>query len=66
MSKILFWYSKDFGETDESKLRWVSSFLEEERRSRLIALLHKGARGDDNLEGYTVEYSEYNWSVNSK
>ena len=66
MSKILFWYSKDFGETDESKLKWVSSFLVEERRSRLAALLHKGARSDANLEGYTVEYSEYNWSVNSK
>jgi len=66
MSKILFWYSKDFGETDEAKLKWVSSYLVEEGRGRLLALLSKGARGDTNLDGYTLEYSEYNWSVNSK
>ncbi len=66
MSKILFWYGKDFGHSDEVKLRWISNYLEVDKKDKLVALLGRGERREDNKEGYTIEYSDYNWTVNSK
>jgi hypothetical protein len=67
MSKILFWYGKDFSISDEGKLLWISKYVKDEGQRKLLEdLISKGAfDNESNPSGFVIEYSEYNWGVNS-
>jgi hypothetical protein len=54
LSKIMDWYSKDFGKTDEDVLLYLTKFLPDK-----IANAIRSNPGD-----WKIEYNEYDWSLN--
>lgn len=58
LSKILFWYHVDFGKDDVEMLKWVSHYLEDAEKDKLLGLLEK--------RQFKLTYQEYDWSANSK
>lgn len=54
LSKILDWYSGDFGDSDKEKLLFVSRFLSDETASAI-----KGNPAD-----WQIKYTDYNWALN--
>jgi glutaredoxin len=56
LSKILMWYSKDFGATDEEVLGFIRTFLSGESQKQLEEILQNGKP--------KIEYIDYDWSLN--
>lgn len=55
LSKILMWYSGDFGANQKELLQYIRQFLEEEQQKQL----------DEGIEKhYSVKYEEYDWGTN--
>lgn len=54
LSKLLDWYSGDFGESDKEKLLFVSRFLPEETASAI----------KKNPGEWQIQYTDYNWALN--
>jgi len=54
LSKILDWFSEDFGDNDEKVLLFVSEYVESEISENI----------KQNLDDWTVEYMDYNWGLN--
>jgi len=59
MSKILFWYGKDFGKTEEEVLSKVATFLKNgsDQRTELEELIRTGE--------VQVKYKDYDWTQNA-
>lgn len=61
LSMLFSWYRQDFGATDEQVLAWIRSHASPELRRKMEAF--------DELVGLeakvAIEYSPYNWDVNS-
>ncbi len=56
LSKIFDWYSKDFGGTNESILRFVAKFLPSPLAQDILG----------NLSAWKITYKNYDWSLNSE
>ena len=54
LSKILDWFSEDFGENDEEILLYVAKFLDEDLASDII----------QNVGDWSVDYLDYDWGLN--
>jgi len=54
LSKILDWYSADFGNDDESILLYLSQFLD----SKIADDIRK------NTSQWEINYQSYNWDLN--
>jgi glutaredoxin len=57
VSKILDWYSSDFGKSSLEIASWIASFLSPERRAVLQGIIDSGR--------ITIDYRPYDWSTNS-
>ncbi len=61
LSRIMEWYSSDFGHSVEEMLRWLCGYLPQEDSTRaalLAAWLKEG--------NYKVTYLPYDWTTNTK
>jgi hypothetical protein len=58
LSQLFNWYRKDFGDTNENVLRWISRHLPEEKQ----ALLEE----HNAFKTFSVSYSEYDWDMNHR
>lgn len=54
LSKILDWFSEDFGDTDEKVLEFVSNYLDEDIKKEI----------KKNVKDWTIEYLDYDWGLN--
>mmetsp|Transcript_21685 Transcript_21685/g.41419 ORF Transcript_21685/g.41419 Transcript_21685/m.41419 type:complete len:599 (+) Transcript_21685:1-1797(+) len=66
LSKIFFWYAKDFGPTTSEVLKWIVQYLSPEKASALNEMIALESEGDDETNEISVVYLDYDWSVNSK
>jgi len=58
LSKILDWYSEDFGDNDLEKLKWILPHLKGDVRGKLQRVVYG--------KNFKVKYRKYNWETNSK
>lgn len=58
LSKILDWYSEDFGDNNVEKLKWILLHLSEGSQGKLQRVLY----GTE----FKIKYRKYNWETNSK
>eukprot|EP00959_Pyramimonas_sp_CCMP1952_P389375 8159025-Pyramimonas_sp.AAC.1 len=56
-------YSVDFGQNHSEILRWTLPYLADDKKETLAGMLEDEARGGEAIK---VEYSEYDWGLNSK
>ncbi len=56
ISKILSWYSGDFGDSDEGVLKFISRFLPPRLAEQINA----------NPSAWDISYKDYDWSLNGK
>jgi O-methyltransferase involved in polyketide biosynthesis len=56
-------YSVDFGSTPSEILQWTLPYLAPEKAAALTEMLQQEKSTG---EAITVEYSEYDWGLNSK
>ena len=61
MSKLLLWYKKDFGQSDQEVLLNLSKFVTDEALKAFVMKIIE----DDSLPEKIV-HKDYNWSLNSK
>jgi len=54
LTKILMWYSGDFGPDEKSILEWVMEYLSDGQKEALKLII------EDNPD---IHYSDYNWSI---
>ncbi|KXJ12165.1 hypothetical protein AC249_AIPGENE9771 [Exaiptasia diaphana] len=60
LSKIFMWYKQDFAEDDISLLRWISTYLPTDMKTKMGHLI-KQMEGNEKVE---IEYKGYNWTLN--
>lgn len=58
LSKIMSWYSKDFGNSKLDVLRWLHSFVAEDQQVKLKVIIESGH--------VSLKYRPYDWASNSK
>ncbi len=54
LSKILDWFSEDFGDSDENVLSFAANYLNEPLKSDIL----------NNIKNWTVDYLDYDWGLN--
>jgi hypothetical protein len=54
LSKILDWYSKDFGKKNKEILLYITRFLPDDLAATIKA----------NPEGWDINHTKYDWSLN--
>jgi pentatricopeptide repeat protein len=55
LSKIFDWYSKDFGLSDEEKIRFIIPYVYSEEEAEYL---------QEHAEDITIEYQKYDWRLN--
>lgn len=58
LSKIMDWYSEDFGDSDLEKLKWILPHLKGDLCGRLQRVVYG--------KNFKIKYRKYNWETNSK
>ena len=61
LSKLLLWYKKDFGQTDDEVLVTLAKYVTDENlKSEVLKI------ANDNNIAEKIVYKDYNWTLNSK
>ena len=67
LSKIFYWYARDFGATTTDVLQWIQPNLAEEPAAALGRLLRRDeVKNEGDTDALTVEYADYDGSINAK